>query len=157
MNIKQTIAGAVAAVGLAGLLYAVMPGRKIEPIGWGDVNGDGVNEAIVVDRPAVLEGTTSSFYTLGFVDGTQVRRDEKGTLRSKAPFQDLLFVAEGKLLSSNAPELRNFRAREGVTYSARVNRLGSRPGDCVNLTLYTSVDVEPGFREETFPCANRDL
>ncbi len=153
MNIKQTVAGAVAAVGLAGLLYAVLPGREIKPIGWGDVNGDGVIDALLIDRP---EGLTSGFwYTLGFIDGTSVQLDEEGTVRSKAPFQ--YFLIDGERRSLNVSELRNFRARQGITYTAQVDRLGSRPGDCVNLKLYTSVDVEPGFNEETFPCINRDL
>ncbi len=153
MNIKQNVAGAVAAVGLVGLLYAVAPGREIKPIGWGDVNGDGVSDALLIDRP---EGLTSGFwYTLGFVDGTRVQPDKEGTLRTKAPFE--YFLIEGKQPSLNSSELRNFLTRQGITYTARVNRLGQRPGDCVNLTLYTNVDEEPGFNEEIFPCINRDL
>ena len=149
MNVKNVVGtiAAVGFVGLAGLIYTIAPGREINPIGWGDMTGDGVNDALLVNQP---NGLTSRFYTLGFIDGNEVQQDEEGTFRTKAPFEYFL-IERGRT------ELRNFSARRGVTYAATVNRLGKKPSDCVNFTLYTSVDEEAGSHEEPFPCINRDV
>lgn len=140
---------------LAGTLALAGCGsREIKPIGWYDFNKDGCPDAI----------TTSVFLggdheQLGIIDGNTIRpnprfHDLPGRLSfydSSSGFstQDYKKVqSSGRFIPlQNSPLLPI--ARKGVERSAVIENYDTTNNN-FNLHLYTSVDVEPASKDETF-------
>lgn len=137
-KIVKWVGGTLAAIVGTLELLAFAPAKTHEVIGWGDFNGDGTPDAIVV-QSAQFDGAKLE---LGYIDGNKLEfgRDRTGKIE-----------VESKHLMTpfwNVPLYRRMQGRvnlaaRGVDNSGRTRFNNGRMIHTNNLEVYHSVDVEP--------------
>jgi len=130
MKLRYKIGLGTLAAGTLATIAIFDPGKHVEPLGYGDINGDGI-EDVIVSRPA---GNYGRFDEIGFVNGKYLFHDESGDLRAKP------YVFR-PLRMDLVP-----RGREGIDNRFVVIDLNdnNRP----DLEMHTQVDLEApaGYR-----------
>jgi len=125
-------------LGVAGLALTVIgglhqftPNRRIEVAGFGDVNGDGVSDAIVYTHYSP-HGSQNTHIALRYFDGNNVSVDEDG-----------LYQASGWTLGLTAPPIKLLETGD---HEVRVNVCDNNNKGSPNLSVSTR--TPPGVPEK---------
>ena len=156
--------GVLIGVGLAGLVGLIITStKKIEPLCWYDFNGDGVQDAIIIEKSYMGEnekGELIPWDELLILDGNSIYTEAEQVIKNDAIQTDIIgeglyfrtkteYFCRRPLLSIRSLDIPMIRRYSQFPVTAV--RLRDLDGNGkLDLEVYTQIDVEPTARRDVF-------